>query len=320
MKGSRAGLRSGARRAVLLGAMAAGLLFLPSALVSPESASGYDVGPPVGKVPVHETMAKAALDLYGVQFFNKVEEGIRHEDGEDHVYGLNLDVPLVGKPLVTASHFWVADKGPTEPTKNAEALKIVAPLIPEPFATLFRNSDLTFENAWQKANALWSLALGEYANDNKPEAYHYLGHVVHLLEDLTVPAHAHDDPHGPTWFDDDSYHVWMDTEGDPPPHANLSDAEKASLKSEGLIDPDSPDKLHWLFYTTQQVGDFFASDDVDGNTNDPLGLAIQDDVYKKMVNDPSLTRLRSRIALIDNDGCFFPPARSAAAPTTTTAT
>ena len=183
MKRARAGLVSaGARRVVLLGAFAAGLLFLPSALVSPEPARSYDVGAPVGKVPVHETMAKAALDLYGVQFFNNVEDGIRHEDGDDHVYGLNLDIPAVGKPLVTASHFWVADNGPDVATRNAEALKIVAPLIPEPFATLFRNSDLTFENAWQKANALWSLALGEYANNNKPQAYHYLGHVVHLLE------------------------------------------------------------------------------------------------------------------------------------------
>ena len=121
-----------------------------------------------------------------------------------------------------------------------------------------------------------------------------------------MPAHAHDDPHGPTWFDDDSYHVWMDTEGDPPPHAKVSDAEKASLKSEGLIDPNDPNKLHWLFYTTQQVGDFFASDDVDGNTVDPLGLAIQDDVYKKMVNDPALSRLRNKNALFDNDGCLFP--------------
>ena len=27
-------------------------------------------------------MAKEALELYGVQFFNNVEDGIRHEDGD----------------------------------------------------------------------------------------------------------------------------------------------------------------------------------------------------------------------------------------------
>ena len=292
---------------LLLG-IVGGLLFVPSSLVKPHSAAAYDVGPPVGKSPVHETMAKEALDLYGVQFFNNVEDGIRHEDGLDHVYGQNLDIPLVGMPLVTASHFWEPDKGLDAPTHNAEALSIVGPLIPEPFRSFLLGDSLTFPNAWVKANALWSLALGAYANGNKPMAYHYFGHVVHLLGDLTVPAHAHDDPHGPTWFDDDAYHVWMDTEGSPPPHAALTEAERIDLEGKGLIKaPDThPNKLLWLFYTTQQVADLFASDDVDGNANDPLALGPQDDVFRAIVNDADVIRLRDRSELADNDGCPFP--------------
>ena len=295
MKGSRAGLRSGARRVVLLGTIAAGLLFLPSALVSPESASGYDVGPPVGKVPVHETMAKAALDLYGVQFFNKVEDGIRHEDGEDHVYGLNLDVPLVGKPLVTASHFWVADKGPTErdeerrgaQDRRAADPRAVRDALPE-----------------QRPHLRERVAEGERAlvarTRRVRERQQARG--VPLPRPRRPSARGPDGPGAcprrPARADLVRRRLVSRVDG----HRGRSAAAREPFRRrEGVpqearvsIDPDSPDKLHWLFYTTQQVGDFFASDDVDGNTDDPLGLAIQDDVYKKMVNDPSLTRLRFR--------------------------
>jgi len=36
----------------------------------------------------------------------------------------------------------------------------------------------------------------QYAAGAKETAYYWLGHVAHLLEDMTLPAHAHADPHG----------------------------------------------------------------------------------------------------------------------------
>jgi len=41
----------------------------------------------------------------------------------------------------------------------------------------------------------WQDAIEHYLNSNKEEAYFALGHVVHLLEDLSVPAHTHLDIH-----------------------------------------------------------------------------------------------------------------------------
>ncbi len=41
-----------------------------------------------------------------------------------------------------------------------------------------------------------STVLGEYSS-NKSLAYYYLGRIAHLLADMTVPAHTHNDGHGP---------------------------------------------------------------------------------------------------------------------------
>ena len=196
MKASRAGVvRSGARRVVLLGAMAAGLLFLPSALVSPESAEAYKVCSD-GNCN-HETMVAEALNVYSTEFFNFIQEGVTHEDQKDHVFSY----AWIADGLVTNTHLWDSDRGEHDPVD-----------LPVP---AWVSGVRSTENAWEKAQALWSLALGAYANNNKQFAYHYFGHVVHLLGDQTLPTHAHDDAHGPTDIlgipiEDDSFEEWIE--------------------------------------------------------------------------------------------------------------
>ena len=251
MKRSRARLAtSGARRyVVLLSAMAAGLLFLPTALVSPQPADAYKVCSD-GNCN-HETMVRAALDVYPTEFFNYIQEGATHEDQKDHVYAYSW----IADALVTNTHLWDSDLGETHEVE-----------LPAP---AWLSGKTSTENAWQKAKALWSLALGAYANGNKPFAYHYFGHVVHLLGDQTLPTHAHDDPHGPVPIEDDAYEEWMRN------NADVSPAELAKLVSDGPLGiPETyPDKLFWLLYTTNQIADFFASDDADGDAVDARGLA-----------------------------------------------
>jgi hypothetical protein len=46
-----------------------------------------------------------------------------------------------------------------------------------------------------------------YAHGEKPKAYWYLGHMVHLLEDLTIPAHTHLWAHVVAWMD--GYETYM---------------------------------------------------------------------------------------------------------------
>ena len=114
----------------------------------------------------HEYMAKKATDVWSDgdinAFWNDIQSGITHEDGYDHVYGLNASLVLIGEPFLTATHFWNADLGEGAPAKNALPLG-------------------EFQNSLQKVRAYWSLALGAYADGDKGGAYHYLGHIIHHL-------------------------------------------------------------------------------------------------------------------------------------------
>ena len=48
----------------------------------------------------------------------------------------------------------------------------------------------------------WDDALEQYQYGNYAEAFFAIGHVIHLIQDLTVPAHTHLDIHGPPDGDD----------------------------------------------------------------------------------------------------------------------
>jgi micrococcal nuclease len=45
----------------------------------------------------------------------------------------------------------------------------------------------------------WEEALAAYERGDKEYAYRALGHILHLIQDATVPAHTRQDPHPPFW-------------------------------------------------------------------------------------------------------------------------
>lgn len=53
------------------------------------------------------------------------------------------------------------------------------------------------QNEWDYGDAL-----AAYQRGDKEAAYFIIGHIVHLVSDLTVPAHSHLDAHGPPTGDD----------------------------------------------------------------------------------------------------------------------
>ncbi|MBC8525693.1 MAG: T9SS type A sorting domain-containing protein [Candidatus Cloacimonetes bacterium] len=121
--------------------------------------------------------------------------------------------------------------------------------------------------------------------------YSYLGRIIHLIADMAVPSHTHNDGHapepawvgGPTWDygNCDQYEGWDFTDnGWPSPTGyggylrnNLDNvywnADLAFQEFSDLIptpsDYDDPDFLFDLFYSINQVTDMFASDDIDGD-------------------------------------------------------
>ncbi len=59
---------------------------------------------------------------------------------------------------------------------------------------------IKFQSALDRIKAYWDLALAYYKKEEYGNAFCALGHIVHLVSDLHVPAHVHNDPHGPTLF------------------------------------------------------------------------------------------------------------------------
>jgi hypothetical protein len=56
--------------------------------------------------------------------------------------------------------------------------------------------ELKFQSARSRMLNYWNLAAGYYAGGDAPRAFVALGHLVHLVGDLHVPAHVHNTPHG----------------------------------------------------------------------------------------------------------------------------
>lgn len=249
---------------------------------------------------VHEQMARYGFDVYAANPFAgntgtfelyRAQDGAGHEDEIDHVYGYNGSA-------VTLSHFWNPDPfgGSSFFPYNRDILDGIG-FFAGPLPGNF-----------EKSEAHWSRALGEYAignNGQKSGSYHYLGHMVHLLGDNTVPTHAHHTSHAPA--NRDSYENWMSNKHHTGfPTAELSDIREETMTSNHKLDPtelsalttahipkldridplpyvdlnfDIPEvdgtsetprqKLLWLFYTTNQIAEFFAADRDNGEMNDP---------------------------------------------------
>lgn len=81
-----------------------------------------------------------------------------------------------------------------------------------------------------------------------------LGRMCHLLQDQTVPAHAHGDAHPPPW--------WMDCYES---YIKVSYQNYNCTTAVSMVDPyinSYGNPLRYLFYTANQLGDYFPSDDI----------------------------------------------------------
>jgi hypothetical protein len=225
-----------------------GLLFVSSIVAPRELAQAYSGD-------VHQDMARYARDIYLqyedepwwsleiYQYQTYIDDGAAAEDDVDLVW----DYYGTAGECITITHFWNPDNGIDD----------------EQSCTVCFG-----ENAAWKAMILWGMALGEYNSGDKATAYKYLGHVVHLLGDMSVPAHALKDchPSGDT-FDTD----YMNGHGLAYLPQKLSDDELNGLRALGMVEiPSTTDllPLYYLFYMTAQIAGYYPSDDVEGNTDE----------------------------------------------------
>jgi hypothetical protein len=225
-------------------------------------------------------------DLYDIT------AGASNEDEVDHVWNHE-------GWCVTITHFWDPDQG-DDATMNTAVCGLTDP------------------NAWQKARILWGMALGQYYNGNKHAAYEYLGHITHLLADVTVPTHAHFDSHiYPDSYDDQ----YINGDGFDYLPEYLTDTEKVLLQLKGMVNIPNPTvipsatdpangtalfPLYWLFYTNAQVGGYYPSDDYDGNADDPWRQIDPNSPFNaNLVDFSELPPIPEGFTHSDLDGCDY---------------
>ncbi|MBI5375383.1 MAG: S8 family serine peptidase [Candidatus Schekmanbacteria bacterium] len=137
------------------------------------------------------------------------------------------------------------------------------------------------KNAGHKALKYWKDYVVKYYKNNEPDfAYYYLGRMVHLLADMSVPAHTHNDGHNSseTLVGDDSYEEYFKNSSDNIQNyieslTNQTIADYKNRLSAPGTDAYKKDEryLKNLFYELAQYSQYFDSDDVSGNNTDING-------------------------------------------------
>ncbi|KQC07937.1 MAG: hypothetical protein APR54_00020 [Candidatus Cloacimonas sp. SDB] len=211
--------------------------------------------------------------------------------------------------FVTITHFWGADSGPNNNTLlsgnypvnysfNCEnALQKVDKFMTGSFTPDYHYSDNDFVEYDDIATGLYIIkvydlfdlydtglcrvfnSLGQSIGyfhlteiNRKALFYEVIGRICHLIMDMSVPAHAHQDQHAPKPNNSDGDQYEGSTEDGfgymCDPDFWYWDGNNTYIHKGGLLDiSNESDPLLHLMYLTNQVADFFASDDVDGDSD-----------------------------------------------------
>ncbi len=82
-----------------------------------------------------------------------------------------------------------------------------------PFVSEFLGKDPEHAKDWALSHnnnyTLYKNAITSYKEGNYKKAWKDLGHTLHLIQDMTVPAHTRNDPHGIPHLDEDFFEVYL---------------------------------------------------------------------------------------------------------------
>ncbi len=104
------------------------------------------------------------------------------------------------------------------------------------------DGDLRFQSAFDRIQSYWDTASDYYIDGDKPRAFCALGHILHLVQDMHVPAHVHNDVHGPNLIlgKPDSLEEWCIL-ADYPHLERPGNKENIRIWDNGPIEPPKPD-------------------------------------------------------------------------------
>ena len=163
----------------------------------------------------HAALTQEIFNFYNQHFpQNKIPEalkdylidGSRREDSiprffnhfYDPVYDRGLNDLVWGRGY--ASKIWAQD-----PSKQNQVVYKVASTIAS-ILSAFQQKKLNLIST--ESDFTWQRAIEYYLNGEPEKAMFALGHILHLIEDASVPAHTRNDGHPAVLGDEDPYEVW----------------------------------------------------------------------------------------------------------------
>lgn len=172
----------------------------------------------------HPKLSEQAVDVFNMHFGNRVSE-------ENKKYIMNGAI-AEDTPIRWMNHFY-------EPNQNIGLLG---------FSTAKNWSQNSKVQAlYAKGDQSWNTAITAFADNDHKKAFIALGHFLHLIEDMTVPAHTRLDIH--VFNGGDPYEQWV----------------KNNYKMEKFIIPSTPKTLdsafdYLAFFSNKN---FFSEDTID---------------------------------------------------------
>lgn len=138
------------------------------------------------EVETHAYLTKQAIERLGVNLdgdeIEAIIQGSKDEDKAGRPLNHFYDF-IRNRGLTIGVYQWYSSK---EWAENNQAQNALRPLLA--FLGRIINKDIETDFTWQAA-------LAAYRQGNKKKAFYALGHIIHLIQDLTVPAHTRNDPH-----------------------------------------------------------------------------------------------------------------------------
>ncbi|MFH0852583.1 MAG: lamin tail domain-containing protein [bacterium] len=146
--------------------------------------------------PTHSSLARKSAEIYGQlgrplssEEINLIAEGARNEDTPprwiNHFYDPTTGLGWQGERLGSVSPAMV--RLLSEIGLSAESAVSALDWL--------HNQGLQSQYARYEGNRTFEKAVYDYVNGDKKEALKSLGHILHLIEDMSVPAHTRQDTH-----------------------------------------------------------------------------------------------------------------------------
>lgn len=158
-------------------------------------------------VPTHEFLTKSIAEFYNKNFpkkaipkeiINYLIDGSGQEDNVPRYFNHFYD-PVNNTGLHDKIYRGMASKTWAQ---NEEAqLALIYRILPHTEASILTAAEIQkIQPEFGQSDFTWQKAIDLYAKGEKEEAFFALGHILHLIEDASVPDHTRNDSHPP--FDD----------------------------------------------------------------------------------------------------------------------